>query len=70
MFIHAWYDPAFRAVFLRPAEGRPGVELLKREVLSVLAGAELPAWRALPSIRVLLWIARLSRPAADAEAPA
>jgi flavin-dependent dehydrogenase len=69
MFIHAWYDPAFRAVFMRPAHGRLGVELLKREVLSVLAGAELPAWRALPSIRVLLWIARFSRAAPQAEAP-
>jgi flavin-dependent dehydrogenase len=62
-FIYAWYDPAFREVFMRPPHGRPGVELLKREILSVLAGAELPAWRALPSIQILLWIARLSRPA-------
>ena len=66
-FIHAWYDPAFRAVFIRPALDRPGVELLRREVLSVLAGAELPAWRALPSIQVLLWISRFSRPAVGPE---
>ncbi len=68
-FIYAWYDPAFRAVFMRPPHDRPGVELLKREILSVLAGAELPAWRALPSIQILLWIARFSRTALPAQTP-
>ncbi len=68
-FIYAWYDPAFRAVFMRPPHDRLGVELLKREILSVLAGAELPAWRALPSIQILLWIARFSRTALPAQTP-
>ncbi len=68
-FIYAWYDPAFRAVFMRPRHDRPGVELLKREILSVLVGAELPAWRALPSIQILLWIARFSRTALPAQEP-
>jgi len=60
-FIYAWYDPDFRAVFMRPPHGRPGVELLRREILSILAGAESPAWRTLPAIQVLLLLARFSR---------
>jgi flavin-dependent dehydrogenase len=60
-FIYAWYDPDFRAVFLRPLHGSFGVDRLKREVLSILGGVELPAWRALPSIYALLLLARLSR---------
>ena len=56
-FIYAWYDPAFRAVFLRPRHGAPGVGLLTREIISVLAGAVLPPWRALPAMQVLLGIA-------------
>jgi flavin-dependent dehydrogenase len=58
-FITSWYDPAFRQVFMRPPRGRAGVEWLKREVISVLAGAESPAWRALPPIEVLRLLARL-----------
>ena len=63
-FIHAWYDPAFRAVFLRPAHGLPGVGLLVREIISVLAGAVMPAWRALPAMQLLQAIAWLDRRAA------
>jgi flavin-dependent dehydrogenase len=58
-FIRAWYDPAFREVFIRPPRGRPGVDFLRREIVSVLAGAVTPAWRARPAIEVLLWLARL-----------
>ena len=46
-FIYAWYDPAFREVFLHPPHGRPGVAWLRREVVSVLAGAITPTWRVL-----------------------
>jgi len=60
-FIYAWYDPDFRAVFMRPPHGRIGVEWLRREILSILAGAESPAWRTLPAIQVLLLLARVSR---------
>jgi len=58
-FIYAWYDPAFRAVFMRPPRGNAAVDLLKREVISVLAGAVSPAWRALPAMELLLLLARL-----------
>jgi hypothetical protein len=44
-FIYAWYDPAFREVFMRPPHGRPGVAWLQREVVSVLAGSVTPTWR-------------------------
>jgi len=64
-FIYAWYDPAFRAVFMRPAHGSPGVELLVREITSLLAGAVMPAWRALPAMQLLLGIAWLNRRAAS-----
>jgi flavin-dependent dehydrogenase len=60
-FIRAWYDPAFRAVFMRPAHGAPGVDLLVREITSVLAGAVMPAWRSLPAVQLLLGIAWLQR---------
>src|SRR5262249_57593560 len=57
-FIYAWYDPAFRDVFLRPPHGRPGVEWLRREIVSVLAGSVTPTWRVWPAIGTLLWLAR------------
>jgi flavin-dependent dehydrogenase len=58
-FIYAWYDPAFRSVFMRPPRGVAAVEVLKREVISILAGAVSPAWRALPAMGLLLLLARL-----------
>jgi flavin-dependent dehydrogenase len=58
-FIHAWYDPAFREVFMRPDRRRPGVARLEREIRAVLAGAEQPAWRARLAIQILSWIAHL-----------
>ena len=60
-FIYAWYDPAFREVFVRPPHGRPGVEWLRREVVSVLAGSVTPTWRVWPAIGTLLWLARRQR---------
>jgi flavin-dependent dehydrogenase len=60
-FIYAWYDPDFRQVFMRPEHGKPGVERLKREIVSVLAGAVTPTWRVLPAIEILLMIARMRR---------
>jgi flavin-dependent dehydrogenase len=60
-FIHAWYDPAFRAVFLRPRHGRPGVARLQREVVSVLAGSVTPTWRVWPALGTLLWLANRQR---------
>ncbi len=69
-FIYAWYDPAFRAVFLRPRHGLPGVEFLKREIISVLAGAVLPPWRARLPMQVLLAIAGLNRRARPRVEPA
>src|SRR5262245_15309843 len=59
--IYAWYDPAFREVFMRPPHGRPGVAWLRREVVSVLAGAITPTWRVWPAIGTLLWLARRQR---------
>jgi hypothetical protein len=50
---------------MRPPRGKLGVELLKREIISVLAGAVSPAWRALPAIELLLLFARLRRRAAQ-----
>jgi flavin-dependent dehydrogenase len=60
-FIHAWYDPAFREVFIRPPPGGAGVKWLRREIVSVLAGAVTPTWRVRPAIEVILWLARLQR---------
>jgi flavin-dependent dehydrogenase len=60
-FIYAWYDPDFRAVFMRPPHGSRGAGFLKREIISVLAGFALPAWRVRPAIGVLLTLARLRR---------
>jgi len=60
-FIYAWYDPAFREVFMRPPHGRPGVAWLRREVVSVLAGSLTPTWRVWPAIGTLLWLARRQR---------
>jgi hypothetical protein len=48
-------------VFLRPPHGRPGVAWLRREVVSVLAGAITPTWRVWPAIGTLLWLARRQR---------
>src|SRR5262249_25898893 len=62
-FIYAWYDPGFREVFLRPPHGRPGVEWLRREVVSVLAGSVTPTWRVWAAVRTLLWLARRQRSA-------
>jgi flavin-dependent dehydrogenase len=60
-FIYAWYDPAFREVFLNPPHGRRGVTWLRREIVSVLAGAVTPTWRVLPAIGVLLLLAHRQR---------
>lgn len=67
-FIYAWYDPAFREVFLRPPNGRLGVNRLKREIGSVLAGAVTPGWRVRPVVELLLLIARRRRQALAASA--
>ena len=57
-FIRAWYDPAFREVFIRPPRGHAAVDFLRREIVSVLAGAVSPPWRVRPAIEAILWIAR------------
>jgi flavin-dependent dehydrogenase len=62
-FIYAWYDPDFRAVFMRPPRGGWLIGLLKREIISVLAGFALPTWRVRPAIVLLLLFARLRRAA-------
>jgi flavin-dependent dehydrogenase len=59
MFIHAWYDPAFRQNFMRPPHGNRGIEWLKRRVTSVLAGDVFVPWRALPPIYTMLALAKL-----------
>lgn len=58
-FIYAWYDPAFREVFIQPPENR-AIGWLRGEIASVLAGAEAPSWRALPIIHLLIQLARLN----------
>ncbi len=60
-FIYAWYDDDFRAVFMHPPHGKRGVELLKREIISVLAGEVSPTWRVLPAIKILIGMAHLRR---------
>jgi flavin-dependent dehydrogenase len=59
LFIYAWYRPEFRKVFMRIPRGRPGVEWLYEEILSVLTGHVYNPWRALPPIYLLLGIARI-----------
>lgn len=60
-FIRAWYDPAFRRVFMRPPARRPGVAYLRREIVGVLAGDVFRPWRRRLAIEVLLLIAGLER---------
>lgn len=60
-FIYAWYDPSFRRVFMRPPAHRPGVELLRREILRVLAGDVFRPWRTRWSVEALLLVAYLER---------
>lgn len=58
-FIHAWYEPAFREVFIKPPELR-GIGWLRREITSILAGAESPSWRTLPVLNLLIQLSRLN----------
>lgn len=58
-FIYAWYDPYFRLVFMHPPHDKPGVALLKREIIAVLAGDVFRPWRVLPAIQILLWLGKL-----------
>ncbi|MBM4243703.1 MAG: NAD(P)/FAD-dependent oxidoreductase [Deltaproteobacteria bacterium] len=58
-FIHAWYDPPFREVFIEPPDLR-GIGWLRREVTSILAGHESPSWRTLPVLGLLVQLARLN----------
>jgi flavin-dependent dehydrogenase len=58
-FIHAWYEPSFREVFIRPPD-LLGVEWLRREITSIIAGAESPSWRTLPVLNLLIQLARLN----------
>lgn len=60
-FIYAWYDPYFRDVLMRPPHGNAGIEALKREIISVLAGDVFRPWRVLPAIWALEGIARIKR---------
>jgi flavin-dependent dehydrogenase len=60
-FIHAWYDPYFRAVFMRPPGNFRLVTLLKREIIGVLAGDVFRPWRVLPAINILIFLSRLRR---------
>jgi flavin-dependent dehydrogenase len=58
-FIHAWYEPSFREIFIEPPDIR-GIGWLRREVTSILAGAESPSWRTLPVLSLLVQLARLN----------
>lgn len=58
-FIHAWYHPPFREVFIEPPELR-GIGWLRREVTSILAGHESPTWRTLPVLGLLVQLSRLN----------
>lgn len=60
-FIYAWYDPYFRQVFMRPPHDRPFIELLKREIIAVLAGDVFRPWRVMPAIQTLLILARIQK---------
>jgi len=60
-FIYAWYQPQFRQTFMHPPD-RPGVRLLKRHVISLLAGDVFNRALALPPLYLLLFFARLGPP--------
>ncbi len=64
-FIYAWYDPNFQQVFMRPPHNHLGVQLLKRQVISILAGEVFnPLTNALPIqlLRFFAWLKRRDRP--------
>ena len=69
-FIYAWYDPNFRASFMRPPHHLKGVGHLKRHIIAVLAGDVFQAWRVLPPIGFLLLAARMRSRTATPELPA
>ena len=60
-FIYAWYDDGFRKVFMQPPD-RPGVRLLKKHIISLLAGDVFNRAFALPPLYLLLFFARLGPP--------
>ncbi len=57
-FIYAWYDEDFRRTFMHPPD-RPGVQFLKRHIISLLAGDVFNRLLAMPPLYVLLFFARL-----------
>jgi len=59
--VYAWYDPAFRRVFIRPPGKGLGVPWLRREVVRVLAGDLSAPWRARFAVQALLVLASLER---------
>lgn len=60
-FIYAWYDDGFREVFMHPPD-RPGVRLLKRHIISLLAGDVFNRAFALPPLYLLLFFAKVGPP--------
>ena len=58
-FIYAWDDPDYRDMFILPTPNSGWVKRLKREIISVLAGNGLPAWRVMPWYWTFLIVSRL-----------
>jgi len=69
-FIYAWYDPGFRASFMRPPHHLKGVGHLKRHIIAVLAGDVFQAWRVLPPIGFLLLASRMRTRSEERKLPA
>lgn len=61
LFIYSWYEPWFRATMMHPPPGRPGVELLKRHIIRLLAGDVFSPWKVLPPLYAMIGISRLVR---------
>jgi len=60
-FIYSWYDPWFRWTMMHPPEGRPGVDLLKRHIIRLLAGDVFQPWKVLPPLYVMIGLSKLTR---------
>ena len=59
-FIYDWYDDEFRLAFMRPPPRSRFVQLLKRNLLRVLAGDVYTPWKAIPWLWALEKIATLN----------
>lgn len=59
-FIYDWYDDEFRLAFMRPPPGSRLVQLVKRQMLRILAGDVYQPWRVVPWMWSLEAMAKLN----------